>query len=341
MVLSHIASVANQFYKGAAPPAPNISVADITATTEGTRILTSYSTTGATEKNQLPIAFGVQITGRKNIGQTINGTWQYFHVNNSTQGATIVSLKQADDLGFTVNVTEIATSFPFVIPPEAHTKYYRLDITPVTIDGTSGLMVSSDVVLIGNAIVQRKLNLSLGSASSPTITDDETWNHLYTNNPDGTYTFGPLIRSDGVTTPFSVFVDLALSDNNTGSLGAGVGAASNFPANAARGYWYAGGSPARGFQIDVDTGMGIGEGEVEILSNLNSGSGGSRLQVNGQPEGFLELASVVSNPPGQFQDCVAIFEEVNMTTNIVFRTSTGIGISPINAVIVYYYEELP
>jgi len=339
MFQSYIGSIANQFYRGTPPPIPSITVDNIIVNTSGTRIITSYTTSGSSEKNQLPIAFGVQINGRINVGQAVTTSWQYFHVNNSAQGSSVAILQQADDIDFTVNVTQLSTTFPYTFLSGSRGKYVRSKITPITIDGTPGDDVYSAVKLVGNTIVQRKINVSLGSAGSPTVTSSETWNHCYTDNPDATYSFSPLVRSDGVTTSFSLAVDVAMSDNNTGSTLAGINNASEFGAGAARGYWYPAGSPARGFKVLVGSGMGIGTGEVKILSNIASGTNEAFLSVQNMPVGYLHLSNVTASPPSNGN--IASFTEVNMTTDILFRSNDGTGLSPINAFIIYYYEELP
>lgn len=325
------------------PPTEDIIVETITVTPSGNQLIGSYTTSGNSEKNQLPIATNLQLSGMKNVGQEINASWDYFHINNSPEGSTEIAIQTADDDQFDINLETVAVSSPYTIELTDAAKYIRLAVTPKTSDGTDGVTVYTQGVLVGNALIQRKVNVSLGSSSSPNITDDETWNQVYTDNPDATYNFftatgGYLKRSDGVTiTGLNLIVDLAMSDNNTGSTLAGTGDASEFPAGVARGYWYPAGTPARGFKVVTVGGLGIGIGEAKVLSNLASGTNEAFLSVNGAPSGYYHLPNITANPPGN--GCVAYFEDIDMSGDITFRSNDGVGLSAINGFILYYYEE--
>lgn len=331
-------AIASQFFREGAAPPVDIIMNSLSINKVGTTFIASYTTTGATEKNQLPIATGVQITGRKNEGQVINGVWEYFHINNSLEGATTIVVETATNEGFTVGVTTIGTSFPITLAGGSSGKYLRLAVTPKTSDGTTGTTVYSDVYLIGNAIIQKQIRISLGPAGK--AFSNIAWNNAHTDNPDGTYDFfiatGNYLKNsdEEIIANLNLDVDLAMSDSAAGAINAGIEGASEFIAGVCDGLWYSTGT--RGFQIKVPPGgLGIGIGEIKLCCAISSGTNVGTYSVNGGSQ--IVLSDITRNTPNS--NNIANFTNVDMSGDITIRAIDGTGICPINALILYYYVE--
>jgi hypothetical protein len=329
-MFGNFGSVSSQFFRGAPAPPSSITVNSI-STTSGSDLVTSYTTSGSSQRNQLPVATNVQLTGLKNVGETVNSSWTYFHINNSPQGSTEIDIQSADDSGFTINVQTIAVSTPYIFQIADEDKYVRLGVTPKTSDGTTGTIAYSSVSQVGSGLTQKQIWISFGPAAKSF--SGTNWNLAHTDNPDGTYSLNNLVNSTGtVLTGVNINVDLAMSDSNAGSANAGTGPAANFPAGSASGFWYPA-SGSRGFIIELPSGgLGIGTGEIEILSNTTSGT------TNEAILGVNSDSDTLPNVTGSTVDDVSLFESVDMSNDITIRSTDSTGLSPINAMIIYYYE---
>lgn len=325
-------SIAQQLYVTTQPPAADILVDDITATRVGDEILVTYTTTGEPQKNQLPIATGVQLVGLPNVGEDLDALWTYFHINNSPEGSTELEIQTAEDEAFTTDVQVVGASTPYTVDIADLGRYIRVAITPVTSDGTAGLQVFSTASLVSSSLVQKQIRISLGQAAKSF--SNVAWNLAHTDNPDASYELNNMKNSDGdVITGLNLDVDLAMSDNVTGPSNAGIAGASEFIAGSCAGYWYPA-SGTRGFVIEVPGGgLGVGVGEVKICGAINSGTNAASYTVNGTP---ISLPNVTATTPDD--DNIAFFENVDMSGNITIRCIDGTGICPINALIIYYYE---
>lgn len=325
-------SVANQFYRAAPPPAADIQVATITTNIVGGELVTTYTTTGNPEKNQLPIATGVALSGLPNVGEFLDAVWTYFHINNSSEGSTEIEIQTAADSGFTTDVQVVGVSTPYEVQPADNTRYIRVAITPVTSDGTAGVQVFSEAQLVSSALTQYQIRISTGQAAK--AFSNTAWNLAHTDNPDASYELNNMKRSDGtVITGLNLDVDLAMSDNSTGPSNAGIAGASEFIAGSCAGYWYPA-SGTRGFVIEVPGGgLGVGIGEIKICSAITSGTNAASFTVNGVSG---NLSNVTTTTPDD--DNVILFENVDLSANVTIRCIDGTGICPINALIIYYYE---
>jgi hypothetical protein len=325
-------SIAQQKYVTTAPPGSDILVNNITTTRVGSEILVTYTTTGEPQKNQLPIATGVQLIGLPNVGEELNAIWTYFHINNASEGSTEIEIQTAVDEAFTTDVQVVGASTPYVVDIADLGRYIRVAITPVTSDGTSGAQVFSSASLVSSSLTQKQIRISLGQAAK--AFSNVAWNLAHTDNPDASYELANIKNSDGdVITGLNLDVDLAMSDNVTGPSNAGIDDAAEFIAGSCAGYWYPA-SGTRGFIIEVPGGgLGVGTGEVKICGAITSGTNAGSYSVNGTT---INLPNVTATTPDS--DNVAFFENVDMSGNITIRCIDGTGICPINALIIYYYE---
>lgn len=316
---------------GSAPP--GISVTNITVTPASSKRIVSF-TTNIASKDQLPVASGVDIVGSIFSGETVSAAYTYTHINNAPEGSTEITWYTATNEAFTTGVTEVGTGETHDLISGYVGKYFRCKVVVITSGGTEGVEVFSPVYLVGSSLIEKRILVSFGSATKPF--SDTNWNLAHTNDPAATYELNNLVNEDGVTiTGLNIDVDLAMSDQNLGSANAGTGAASEFPANAAKEYWYPT-AGTRGFLIEIPVGgLGVTLGKIKILSNTTTaGTHTARLQVNG-------VEQVLSNVQGNTIDGtkVATFENVDLSGNVTIRSIDDTGISPINAMIIYYYEE--
>lgn len=324
-------SIASQFFRAGETPPTDI-VVDSISVVSASDLVVSYVTSGATQRNQLPVATNVQLTGLKNVGEIVNGTWDYFNINNSPEGSTELDLQSADDSGFTTNVQTIAVSTPYTFDITDLNKYVRLGIIPKTSDGTTGSVSYSTVSQVESGLTQRQIWISFGSATK--AFSGTNWNLAHTDNPDGTYALNNLVRSDGVVlTGVNINVDLAMSRGTTGfTSNAGINDASEFIAGTAAGYWYSTGT--RGFIIELPSALGVGSGEIKIMSCINSGvTNEAILGVNGTT---ITLPNATGSTPGNSN--VAYFTNVDMNDDMTIRVTDGAGLSVMDAMIIYYYE---
>lgn len=317
------------------PIGPNIFVDSISVNAISNELIASYITSGNSEKNQLPVATAVQLTGLYNVGESLDSSWNYSHINNAAEGTTLLTVERADDAGFTTNVVEVAASTPYVCQNSDLNKYLRLGITPVTSDGTQGLRVNSTPQIVGSGIIAHQVAVSFGNATkSFSVTN---WNLAHTDNPDGNYVLNNLVRlSDGaVITGLNINVVNAFSDQASGgSTSAGTGGASEFPANSARAYWYPA-SGTRDFNIEVPGGgLGIGTCKITILSNVTIGTPPhvTSINVNGVNKQIADSSGSTIDDGN-----ILVWDDVDCTTAINVASVDGTGISAINAMIIEYY----
>lgn len=325
-------SISSQFFREGIIPPPTDIVVDSISVVSTTDLVVSYVTSGATQRNQLPVATNVQLTGLKNVGEIVDGSWDYFNINNSTEGSTELDLQSADDSGFTSNVQTIAVSTPYTFLIGDLNKYVRLGILPKTSDGTTGSTAYSEVSQIGSGLTQRQIWISFGAASKSF--SGTNWNLAHTDNPDGTYSLNNLVRSDGtVLTGVNINVDLAMSEGTTGfTSNAGIAGASEFIAGTGAGYWYSTGT--RGFVIELPGALGVGSGEIKIMSCITSGTTNEGIfQINGNG---ITLPNTTTSTPDD--DNVANFTSVDMSNDMTVRVIDGTGLSVLDAMIIYYYE---
>lgn len=331
-MFGNFGSIAGQFFRGGTPPSSDITVNSISVTNTSS-LVSSYTTGGASQKNQLPVATGVVLNGLKNVGEAVTAAWNYFHINNSTQGSTELSIQRADNVGFTTNVQTLSTTSPYTLQVGDENKYVRLGVTPKTSDGTTGTIAYSSVSQVGAGLTQRQIKISFGASTK--AFSGTNWNLAHTDNPDGSYALNNLVRSDGtVLTGVNINVDLAMSEGTGGfTSNAGVSDAIEFIAGTAAGYWYSTGT--RGFVIELPTGgLGIGSGEIKIMSCLTSGTTNEAiLQVNGSS---VTLPNTTTTTPGNAN--IANFTSVDMSDDITIRVVDSTGLSVIDAMIIYYYE---
>lgn len=330
---------------GVSPPTPadDIVVETISVTPSGDQFIGSYTTSGNSEKNQLPIATNLQLTGFKNVGQEINASWDYFHINNSTEGSTEIEIQTADDEEFDVDLQTVAVSSPYTIEASDYPKWIRLKVTPKTSDGTTGQAVYTQGALVGNTLVQKQIRVSLGPAGK--AFSNSAWNLAHTDNPDGTYNFQAatgsyLKNSDGIVIPnLNLDVFTAFSDNPAGPSNAGINGASEFIAGSSAGFWYPA-SGERQLVIQVPAGgLGIGIGEIKLCCAITSGTNAGNYKINNDT---ILLPNVTATTPDSTEEVpgnIAFFQNVDMSGNITVSSTDGTGLSPVNCFILYYYEE--
>jgi len=144
----------------------------------------------------------------------------------------------------------------------------------------------------------------------------------------GTGTFTSWII--GYDSEVNINVDLALSSQaGLGTANAGTGAASDFPANSARDWWYtpAAAPQTRGFQLEIPSSLRNRTWTITTVHNRSSTAPNAiDLTVGG-------INKTIADCTGSALDDALVFDVYvdNDTTSITFRLLDGSGICMINA----------
>jgi hypothetical protein len=128
---------------GVANDAPTISSITVTGTTTLSAAYVYDDNESDVEDNQLPTATPSFQTSRRYVGQVLNGSYNYTHINGEAEGATTYKWFRADDTNGT-NETEIATTVDYTLAVADNSKYIRFQVIPITSSGITGATVTSD-----------------------------------------------------------------------------------------------------------------------------------------------------------------------------------------------------
>lgn len=261
---------------------------------------------------------------------------------NATYGADFTSSPAASGANIVVPVVKDATMVGFTITPVDDVTDNVNQVITFTISASDGVVrIGSSTVHIltitDNEPSLRRVLISFGSATAPTVFGNDQWNYAHSNDPNASASWTNLVRSDGVVTNLGLVITSPLTPQPLGkTTGLNSGA---FPDNALREYWYVPG-PAqgitRGFQITQANNAVSYQFRMIGSTTVVSTDGKNTMTV--AVKGVQKVINDVTNNVSE----VLVWADVMATASIIpvdlTDSATG-GICPINALEISWYED--
>lgn len=293
---------------------------------------TQTSETGPPVTIQIPLSIPASATGNVTVS---------YASTNATYGTDFTASPAASGANIIIPVAKDASLVEFTVTPVDDVTDNINQIITFTITAADGVVrIGTNTVHIltitDNEPSLRRVLISFGSATAPSVFGNDQWNYAHKNDPNVGSSWTSLVRSDGVVTNLSLVVTSPLTPQPLGkTTGLNSGA---FPDNALREYWYVPGPTqgiTRGFQI-TQANNAI-HYQVRIIGSTTVVSTDGKNTLTAAVAGVQKIMDDVTNNVSNVLVWTDVMAAASIITVDLTDAAAG-GICPINALEISWYE---